>query len=136
MEQPREIETSGGLGLGLALGGASGVISILSAAASSHGVGAQLLSTISQMTMLHAGAFIALGLALAVTRSRLLGFALLIIFAGLGLFCGDLAFRFFSGTRLFPMAAPTGGFMMIMGWLLVFLVGLARVFGVSGKSRT
>ncbi|WP_102867809.1 DUF423 domain-containing protein [Pseudovibrio exalbescens] len=135
MDSPRPIETTGGLGLGLALGGASGVISILTAAASSHAYGSQLLITISQMTMLHAGAFVALGLALAISHSRLLGFAILIIFAGLGLFCGDLAFRWFSGTRLFPMAAPTGGFMMIVGWLFVFLAGLVRVLGFSRRPR-
>jgi uncharacterized membrane protein YgdD (TMEM256/DUF423 family) len=37
--------------------------------------------------------------------------------------------RAFAGTRLFPMAAPTGGSLMILSWIalsLVFAVGAMR----------
>jgi uncharacterized membrane protein YgdD (TMEM256/DUF423 family) len=33
------------------------------------------------------------------------------------LFSGDLALRAFAGHRLFPMAAPTGGIILIAAWL-------------------
>ncbi|MHB2265137.1 DUF423 domain-containing protein [Aliihoeflea sp. PC F10.4] len=43
------------------------------------------------------------------------------IVAGILLFCGDLVARSFLETRLFPMAAPAGGLLLIAGWLLVAL---------------
>jgi uncharacterized membrane protein YgdD (TMEM256/DUF423 family) len=38
---------------------------------------------------------------------------------GLLLFCGDLACRDFLGQPLFAMAAPTGGTILMGGWLLL-----------------
>jgi uncharacterized membrane protein YgdD (TMEM256/DUF423 family) len=32
-------------------------------------------------------------------------------------FSGDIALRAFAGHRLFPMAAPTGGIVLIVAWL-------------------
>ena len=32
-------------------------------------------------------------------------------------FSGDVALRTFAGHRLFPMAAPTGGIVLIAAWL-------------------
>ena len=37
--------------------------------------------------------------------------------AGAALFSGDIALRAFAGHRLFPMAAPTGGIILIAAWL-------------------
>ena len=34
---------------------------------------------------------------------------------------GDLALRAYAGSRLFPMAAPTGGMVMMVGWALLAL---------------
>ncbi len=45
------------------------------------------------------------------------------------LFAGDIALRAFAGHRLFPMAAPTGGTIMIVSWLafaIAAIVGLSR----------
>jgi uncharacterized membrane protein YgdD (TMEM256/DUF423 family) len=36
---------------------------------------------------------------------------------GAALFSGDLALRAFASHRLFPMAAPTGGIILIAAWL-------------------
>lgn len=116
-----------GLGLGLALGGFCGVVAILASAASSHALNNQYLITISQITMMHAAAFVGLGVAHGITGSRGLAFAILLLFAGVGLFCGDLAQRLFFGDKLFDFAAPTGGMLMMVGWLVVFLTGLGRV---------
>jgi uncharacterized membrane protein YgdD (TMEM256/DUF423 family) len=33
------------------------------------------------------------------------------------LFSGDIALKALAGHRLFPMAAPTGGFISIASWL-------------------
>jgi uncharacterized membrane protein YgdD (TMEM256/DUF423 family) len=39
--------------------------------------------------------------------------------AGGALFAGDVAMRAFAGYRLFPMAAPTGGMLLILAWLVL-----------------
>ena len=48
---------------------------------------------------------------------------------GAALFSGDIAMRAFAGHRLFPMAAPAGGTILIAAWLAVTvaaIVGLLR----------
>ncbi|MTI17328.1 DUF423 domain-containing protein [Rhodobacteraceae bacterium RKSG542] len=119
---------SSGLGLGLSLGGVAGMIAVIASAYSSHIVGSSYIDIIAQMMMLHAGAFIAMGIAVALTRSRFVALGMLLVFGGLGLFCGDLALRFFVGRSLFLNAAPFGGLLMIVGWLFVALGGIARAF--------
>jgi uncharacterized membrane protein YgdD (TMEM256/DUF423 family) len=44
------------------------------------------------------------------------------------LFSGDVSLRAFAGHRLFPMAAPSGGTILILSWL-----ALAVSAAVSGK---
>ena len=55
----------------------------------------------------------------------LAGWAILV---GLTLFAGDLLARHYLGARLFPMAAPIGGVLMIAGWaaLAVTLLVMRR----------
>jgi uncharacterized membrane protein YgdD (TMEM256/DUF423 family) len=43
---------------------------------------------------------------------------------GTTLFAGDLTLRQYAGHSLFPMAAPTGGTMMIASWLAVTLAAV------------
>jgi uncharacterized membrane protein YgdD (TMEM256/DUF423 family) len=43
---------------------------------------------------------------------------------GGALFAGDVSARAFLGHRLFPMAAPTGGMILIASWLTVALAAL------------
>jgi uncharacterized membrane protein YgdD (TMEM256/DUF423 family) len=45
--------------------------------------------------------------------------------AGGALFAGDIATRAVSGNRLFPMAAPAGGTLLIVGWLALAAAALA-----------
>jgi uncharacterized membrane protein YgdD (TMEM256/DUF423 family) len=40
------------------------------------------------------------------------------------LFAGDVAARAYLGSRLFPMAAPTGGMILIVSWLVVAVAAL------------
>ena len=47
---------------------------------------------------------------------RAAGFALAL---GLALFSGDLALRALGGGPLSPLAAPTGGFVLMLGWGLI-----------------
>ena len=43
---------------------------------------------------------------------------------GAALFAGDLSLRQYAGHALFPMAAPTGGTVMIASWLAVTLAAV------------
>lgn len=49
---------------------------------------------------------------------------------GSGLFAGDISMRAFAGLRLFPMAAPAGGTLLILAWLVLTtaaIVAMARL---------
>jgi uncharacterized membrane protein YgdD (TMEM256/DUF423 family) len=46
---------------------------------------------------------------------------------GAALFSADVALLTLRGARLFPMAAPTGGSLLILGWIVVFLGGASEI---------
>jgi uncharacterized membrane protein YgdD (TMEM256/DUF423 family) len=71
------------------------------------------------MLLFHAAAVIALAAALTAGLAfRPLALAAAIGFVvGATLFSGDIAARAFAGHRLFPFAAPSGGFILIASWL-------------------
>jgi uncharacterized membrane protein YgdD (TMEM256/DUF423 family) len=105
----------------LALGGLTGLLGVLASAAAAHAGGADSLKTSAQFLLFHAPAVLGL-VALAASGAshrgltRLAAAALLL---GLALFCGDLTLRALAATPLFPMAAPAGGIVLMLGWLLV-----------------
>jgi uncharacterized membrane protein YgdD (TMEM256/DUF423 family) len=72
------------------------------------------LATAAQFLLVHAPAFLALGQLGHTTLGRTGGGVLLL---GLLLFAGDLLARDVLGGSLFSFAAPTGGVLMIAGWL-------------------
>ena len=99
-----------------ALMGASGVIL---AAAGAHLAAGTGLDSAAYMLLFHAVAVLS---AASVVRQGLLarqlaGAALVAWVVGATLFAGDIAMRAFLGHRLFPMAAPSGGTLLIAGWL-------------------
>ena len=99
-----------------ALMGASGVVL---AALSAHGADASRLVPASSMLLFHATAVLGTT-ALAMRGPVHATFALMSAWgfvAGAALFAGDLALRQFAGHALFPMAAPTGGTLLIASWL-------------------
>lgn len=101
-----------------ALYGAAGVALM---AAGSHSAGGAFAGTAGQMLLFHGSAVIAAVLAqraglLAPTLGRI---AIWVLLAGPAIFAADLAMRGFGFNRLFPMAAPTGGSLTILGWLLL-----------------
>ncbi len=108
----------------IALAGLAGACGVAAAAYASHAGGA-LMDTASTFLMLHAPAFLALGLA-GEAPGRGLRWSGLALAAGLILFCGDLAIRELAGARLMPMAAPAGGSLLILGWAGVAVSGLLR----------
>ena len=105
--------------LAAGLAGASGVALLATA---SHAGGGNLQTAASFM-LFHAPALLVIGL---IGSQRLLAVAGLVMFAGVMLFCGDLVLRDLAGERLFPMAAPTGGTLTIIGWLAIAASALAQ----------
>ncbi len=96
--------------------GADGVIL---AAASAHQPDATRLASASSMLLFHALAVLA---AVALTERGLIHVRLGIVAAwgfviAAALFAGDLTLRQYAGHSLFPMAAPTGGTLLIVSWL-------------------
>lgn len=102
-----------------AAGGLCGAVGVALSAAAAHAGGGNT-GTAASFLLMHAGAFLAVGLA---RSSQPLRIAAIVVLVGLALFAGDLLMRDFAGTRLFPMAAPTGGTLMIVGWIAVAITG-------------
>jgi uncharacterized membrane protein YgdD (TMEM256/DUF423 family) len=98
--------------------GADGVIL---AAASAHQPDAARLAAASSMLLFHATAVLA-AVALAergVIDARI-GIAAAFGFViAAALFAGDLTLRQYAGHSLFAMAAPSGGTLLILSWLLL-----------------
>ncbi|MFH6785768.1 MULTISPECIES: DUF423 domain-containing protein [Methylobacterium] len=105
----------------LALAGLAGALGVGLSAAAAHIAGATSLATAAQFLLFHAPALLGLALMAGSGRShpgpaRAAGFALAL---GLALFSGDLSVRALLQAPLFPMAAPSGGMILILGWVLV-----------------
>ncbi len=110
----------------LALAGLCGLLGVAASAAAAHTSGGETLKTAAQFLLFHAPAVIALVAlgASGVTHrivTRLAGLAIVI---GLASFSGDLALRALTGNALFPMAAPSGGMILMAGWLLVAIAAM------------
>ncbi len=101
----------------LFIAGLMGLFGVVSAAAASHGADPRLLGGASAMCLAHAPALIALYAAWPMMRTAAI--AALLLSAGTALFAADLTARHFLGHGLFPMSAPTGGVIMMAGWLSV-----------------
>ena len=102
--------------------GLIGACGVALLAAAAHQGGGNLQTAASFM-LFHASALLAIGLA---GSRRVLGIAGIVMLAGVLLFCGDLVLRDLAGERLFPMAAPTGGTLTILGWLGIGASALAQ----------
>ncbi|SMC39271.1 DUF423 domain-containing protein [Rhizobium sp. RU36D] len=98
----------------LLLAGLIGTCGVAFAALATH-MGGVLLGPASAMCLAHAPAMLALYVGHTVIRTATP--AGLLMAAGTLFFAGDLALKQFLGTGLFPMAAPSGGILMMLGWL-------------------
>src|SRR5258705_13061126 len=110
----------------LVFAGLMGAAGIILAAASAHGAPGSGLDSAGTMLLLHAAAVIGgVSLLHQATLSRTAGLIALCGFVlGGALFAGDIAARAYLGSRLFPMAAPTGGMILIASWLVLALAAL------------
>lgn len=108
------------------LAGLIGASGVALAALSTHAYAGTSLNVAASMLSLHAPAIlaIAIGGRAGVLNGRIAHIAAWGLIAGILLFSGDLAWRAFFGVALFPMAAPSGGVLLILGWLAAALSGL------------
>lgn len=115
----------------IALAGVMGAAGIVVTAAGAHSKPGQGLDSAGYLLLIHAVAVIA-G-TLAVRNGLILRpLGLLVLWgfvAGVGLFSADVAARAFLGTRLFPFAAPVGGGLLILAWLVLIAAALAALRG-------
>ncbi|WP_232630248.1 DUF423 domain-containing protein [Methylobacterium sp. Leaf118] len=104
----------------------AGLLGVAGSAAAAHTSGGETLKTVSQFLLFHAPAVLALvGFSAAgLTHGSLTRVAAGALMLGLVLFSGDLAMRALAGQALFPMAAPTGGFVLMAGWVLAAVAAL------------
>ena len=105
------------------LAGLMGACGVMLAAASAHLSDAARLGAASSMLLFHASAVLG---AVALTERGILhsriGLAAAFGFVvSAALFAGDLTMRQYTGQSLFPMAAPTGGTLLIGSWLVLAL---------------
>lgn len=113
----------------IALAGLIGAGGIVLAAAGAHMAPGAGLDSAAYMLLFHAAAVLG-GLAL-MQQSLLWRPLALVVLAGwvLGavLFSGDIAMRAFTAHRLFPMAAPSGGVILIAAWLGLAVAAIAAL---------
>jgi uncharacterized membrane protein YgdD (TMEM256/DUF423 family) len=103
----------------IALAGLMGAAGIVLAAAGAHVAPGAGLDSAASMLLFHAAAVIG-GAALIQQGALWRPLALAVLAAwvlGAVLFSGDIALRAFIAHRLFPFAAPSGGFILIAAWL-------------------
>ena len=105
----------------IVLAGIMGADGVILAAASAHGADASRLASASSMLLFHATAVLG---AVALAERRIVHAKIGIVAAfgfvlAASLFAGDLTLRQYAGDGLFPMAAPTGGTLLILSWLAV-----------------
>ncbi|RUW28748.1 DUF423 domain-containing protein [Mesorhizobium sp. M1E.F.Ca.ET.041.01.1.1] len=115
--------SNGGSRILVLAGGLVGAAGVALSAAAAHRGGA-FTGTAASFLLMHAPAFVAIGLA---DGNRSLRIAGLVLLVGLLMFSGDLIARDFLGSRLFPMSAPVGGTLLIAGWLAIAVSALLRL---------
>jgi uncharacterized membrane protein YgdD (TMEM256/DUF423 family) len=117
----------------LILAGLMGAGGVGLAAAAEHTASASGLDSAAYLLLFHAVAVLgAAGLADRGLLRQPLGLIAMACFvAGGVLFAGDISLRAFVGHRLFPMAAPSGGTLMMLGWLVLTAAAIAAV----GRAR-
>lgn len=114
----------------IVLAGLMGASGIVLAAAGAHAAPGAGLDSAAYMLLFHAAVIVG---AAALARQGALLWPLIFIalaawLLGSVLFCGDIALRAFAGHRLFAMAAPSGGVILIVGWLMLAAAAIAALF--------
>lgn len=117
----------------LAVAGLYGALGVATAAAAAHISGDGRLGTASTFLLLNAAALVALA---GAARAFGAGVSILLpawgIALGTLLFCGDLIIRVAYGGSPLPVAAPTGGTILILSWLALSVGAMVGGLGRSG----
>jgi len=114
--------------------GLMGASGITLAAAGAHAVPNVGLESAAYMLLFHAAALLG-GTALLQQGTLWRPLLLVVLIAwvvGAALFSGDIALRAFSGHRLFAMAAPTGGMILIIAWLALAVAAIGALLHPAG----
>ena len=113
--------SNGILRLAAVLAGLIGAAGVVLAAAAAHQGDATRLGPASNMLLFHAPAIVAAALLTGhgIAQRHLGLTATFGLIVGAALFSGDLALRHYAGNALFPMAAPIGGTLLILSWLVL-----------------
>lgn len=109
------------------MAGLAGAAGVALSAVAAH-LGYADIKIAAEFLLLHAAPLLVLA-TLPRPLSRTASLAAVLLVVGLLLFCGDLVCRDSLGHALFPFAAPSGGTLLIAGWLAVAaaaLTGLRR----------
>jgi uncharacterized membrane protein YgdD (TMEM256/DUF423 family) len=103
----------------IGLAGIMGADGVILAAASAHGADAARLGSASSMLLFHACAVLGTVALIerGVVHARIGMVAAWGFVIAAALFATDLTLRQYAGHSLFPMAAPTGGTLLILSWL-------------------
>jgi uncharacterized membrane protein YgdD (TMEM256/DUF423 family) len=110
----------------ITLAGLMGAGGVVLAAAGAHMAPGAGLDGAAYMLLFHAAAVLG-GAALIQQGVLWRPLALIALAAwvlGSALFSGDIALRAFAGHRLFPMAAPSGGMILIAAWLVLAVAAI------------
>jgi uncharacterized membrane protein YgdD (TMEM256/DUF423 family) len=103
-----------------------GACGVVLAAGAAHLPDATRLASASMMLLFHALAVLATVTLVerGIIHVRIGLTAVWGFMVGSALFAGDLTVRQYAGHSLFPMAAPTGGTLMIASWLVLAVAAM------------
>lgn len=104
----------------MAAGGFCGAAGVALSALAAHAGGGNI-GIVASFVLAHAPALLAIGFFAGQSRGPRTGFTIsgALLLLGLLLFSTDLLMREYAGHRLFAMAAPAGGVLLIGGWLAI-----------------
>jgi uncharacterized membrane protein YgdD (TMEM256/DUF423 family) len=110
---------AGWLRILVALAAVMGADGVILAAASAHQPDASRLASASSMLLFHATTVLVTVALIerSIIHPRIGVTAAFGFVVAAALFAGDLTLRQYAGHALFPMAAPTGGTLLIASWL-------------------
>jgi uncharacterized membrane protein YgdD (TMEM256/DUF423 family) len=113
----------------LVLASLMGAAGVMLAAAAAHAAPGAGLDSAAYLLLFHAVAV--LGAAALARQGVLWAPAALTAMAGFvlggALFASDVSMRAFAGHRLFPMAAPAGGTILIIAWLVLAVASIVII---------
>jgi uncharacterized membrane protein YgdD (TMEM256/DUF423 family) len=118
----------------LVVAGLYGAAGVILAAVAAHLQGGSALVTAADFLMVHATLVVALAaLSGQVFSPRSWLMLATMVLVGVTFFSGDIALTALASRRLFPMAAPTGGVLLIGCWLAMSVLAVTElVRGLKG----